>query len=644
MGVVDWGSPSDEWAPFGKTVSMGDAGGGDDELLLVDRLSRLATVTAELGAASDIDDIVRVAMETLDAPHGAPSRALWLQMDPADGHLVLAGQHGLRDRSLDDFARVDLQSDLPGAIAFRERRTLHSSSPADTAKRYPELTEVDRSAAGWVVIPLVVEREAFGVLVFGSDEDLTEIELAFLETVAGQLAQAVSRIRLADALEARARQAVRDAERERRRRVQLEFLAELTVTAIQARDHRELLRAVTARAVPTLGDWCSIHFVPEEGPIEVVVGHTDPQRVAWANELGHRHPLDLDATSGVGAVIRTGRAELIAEIDDAFVEDAIARSSIDEDEARAILGDLRLTSMITVPLLTRRGVIGAMQFANSESGRLYDEDDLALAEAVAGRVAETLTAHWLTDQHRLISETLQRSLLPPVLATVPGFDIAVRYWPAGAVSEVGGDFYDVFALEDRSWAVVIGDACGTGPNAAALTSIARHTVRAAARHRASHPEVVDWLNQAVLLSDRNLFCTACYATLEPGPDADSWTLRTTAAGHPLPVHRPHGQPSRGLGSPGTLLGMFEEVKSHTASAVLGVGDVVVFYTDGVTDLPPPADLTEAALNQLVDAIPDGWSAGEIAEAIHRDVVERVPDTQRRDDIALVILRVIGPPS
>jgi serine phosphatase RsbU (regulator of sigma subunit) len=622
---------------------MGDVG-RRDESLLVDRLSRLASVAGELAAATNIDDVVRVAMDTLDAPHGAPSRALWLHVDPADDHLVLVGQHGLREQSLDDFGRIGLESDLPGAIAFRERRTLRSESQADTAQRYPELRAAARSSEGFVAIPLVVGVDAFGVLVFGSDEELTVTELAFLETVAGQLAQALSRIRLAAALEARARQAVLDAERERRRRIQLEFLGDLTVTAINARDHRELMRAVTSRAVPTLGDWCSIHFVPEGGPAEVVVGHTDPQRVAWANELGERHPFDPDAPTGVAAVIRSGRSELIPVVDEAVVADAIARSSIDEGEARAILDDLRVTSVITVPLLARRGVIGAMQFANAESGRRYDEDDLALAEAVAGRVAETLTNHWLTDQHRLISETLQRSLLPPVLASVPGLDIAARYWPAGAVTEVGGDFYDVFALDDdASWAVVIGDACGIGPNAAALTSIARHTVRAAARHRAAHPEVISWLNQAVLLSDRNLFCTVCYATLERAADGRSWSIATTAAGHPLPVHRPQGRRARELGTPGTLLGMFDEVSSHTAEATLGLGDVVVFYTDGVTDLPPPADLTEGGLNRLIDTIPEGWSAGEIADAIHQDVVERVPDTQRRDDIALVVVRVTDPP-
>jgi serine phosphatase RsbU (regulator of sigma subunit) len=168
-------------------------------------------------------------------------------------------------------------------------------------------------------------------------------------------------------------------------------------------------------------------------------------------------------------------------------------------------------------------------------------------------------------------------------------------------------------------------------------------VRAAARHQASHPDVIDWLNEAVLLSNRNLFCTACYATFERRADGRSWTLETTAAGHPLPVHRPRTGPARTVGVPGTLLGMFDEVRHHTAATRLEMGDVVVFYTDGVTDLPPPADLTEEEMNALIDDVADRGSAAEIANAIHRDVVERVPDTQRRDDIALVVVRVVEPP-
>ena len=90
-----------------------------------------------------------------------------------------------------------------------------------------------------------------------------------------------------------------------------------------------------------------------------------------------------------------------------------------------------------------------MQLVSAESGRHYDEEDLALAEAAAGRLAEALDAAWFADQQRNIAVTLQQALLPPALPAIPGIDIAARYWPAGA-NAVGGDFYDVFAIDDHS--------------------------------------------------------------------------------------------------------------------------------------------------------------------------------------------------
>ena len=253
--------------------------------------------------------------------------------------------------------------------------------------------------------------------------------------------------------------------------------------------------------------------------------------------------------------------------------------------------------------MTTEGVIGAMQFVSAESGRHYDDDDVALARAAAGRVAETLRNHWLTDQHRHISVTLQEALLPPQLPDVPGLEVAARYWPAGAVSEVGGDFYDLFATGERSWCTVIGDACGTGSNAAALTSIARHTVRAAARHGFGHVDVIRWLNEAS--STRAATCSARPATppstTMPSRGPGRWS-RSPPATPSRSCAPPKGR-ARLIGRPGTLLGVFDTVNAHPAVTTLRNGDFVVFYTDGVTDLPPPADLSDQQFLSLARRTP-----------------------------------------
>jgi PAS domain S-box-containing protein len=428
------------------------------------------------------------------------------------------------------------------------------------------------------------------------------------------------------------------AHRERLRHERLEFLAGLTDASLAARDHEEFIELVTNAAVPRLGDWCALYFMPEVGgPVERRVAHVDSAKVAWVDSLSDRHPYDPDAATGVAAVIRTGTTEFLPVIDQTVVDATLMGSDIDAAELREILEALALTSVITVPLTTPRGVIGAVQFVSAESGQRYDEEDLSLAKAAAGRIAAALDNLWFTEQHRAISAALQRALLPPDVPAIEGVDLAVRYWPAGSASEVGGDFYDVFDLGHRRSAIVIGDVCGTGPNAAAVTSIARHTVRAAARHDQDHATVLGWLNEAVNNSGRGLFCTACYATLEPS--GGGYRLRSAAAGHPLPlIVRADGRVER-LGRPGTLLGVFPDTTSHTAETDLGAGDSVVFYTDGVTDLPPPFGLDDDQVATMMAEAVQGRSAKESADAIDEFLSDRLPSTQRRDDTALVVLRI-----
>ncbi len=264
---------------------------------------------------------------------------------------------------------------------------------------------------------------------------------------------------------------------------------QITDTALAAADHLQFMRDVAAAAVPKLGDWCSIHFQPEAGaPFEVVVAHADPARVEWADTLSKRFPYNPDGDHGIPLVIRTGRTEFIERVTDDFIDAALERGAVrsrrDAIRARrpgAHQRDHRAThdgaghdrrDAVRRP----RSRAGPTSATTSRSPR-----------SAASRIADALDNMWLTGQHRHISATLQRSLLPPKLPEIDGIDLAVRYWPAGAAVAAGGDFYDVFAIAPSTWSLLIGDVCGTGPDAAALTGITRHTVRAAARHGPGPP-------------------------------------------------------------------------------------------------------------------------------------------------------------
>jgi PAS domain S-box-containing protein len=446
--------------------------------------------------------------------------------------------------------------------------------------------------------------------------------------ITDRIEQDLERQRLADV-------AALAADNERLQRERLEFLAAINEALNASSTTREVMVNVTRRAVPRLGDWCTIHVLAQDGRSspEVEVAHVDPAMVRHARELQDRFPYDPDAPNGVPAVIRSGVTEFYPEISD----DLIASMDL-EDDARELVTNLDLRSAITVAMKKRGRVVGALQFIATTQSRRYTADDVALAETVAGRIASSIENLRLNEREREIARTLQRSLLPPSLPDMPGIETAVRYWPHGTATEVGGDFYDLFGLEDDgNFALVLGDVCGTGPAAAALTGLARHTIRDSAWHGDAHADVLAALNRAVRRSGDETFLTCVYATIDTTRDA----IRLTVAcgGHPLAVHvGPHGASS--VGVHGTLLGPFDHVDISPIEVTLSAGDVVVFHTDGATDVAPPHDLDETGWTNLVnDAVGSGGTADEVAHRIQQALEAILPFESRNDDIALLVLAV-----
>jgi PAS domain S-box-containing protein len=425
------------------------------------------------------------------------------------------------------------------------------------------------------------------------------------------------------------------ADSERLQRERLEFLGEINDALQRSSTVREIMVNVTTQTVPRLGDWCSIHVLPATGVQvpEVEVAHVDGDMVAYARELQERFPYQPDAATGVAHVIRTGETEFYPDI----TPDVVAELDLTE-EIRSIVTRLALRSAMCVPLSKRGRILGAMQFVMSSSSRRYTDDDVALARSAADRIASSITNLRLQEQQRVIASTLQNSLLPRALPDITGVEIAVRYWPGGHGNEVGGDFYDVFRLDDaHHWAVVIGDVCGTGPAAAALTGLARHSIRASAWHGDTPVEVLASLNHAVLESRTESFLTTAYATVRT--DGPRPVLTVACGGHPPPL-RVGRDGITTIGTPGKLLGMFEDAGSTPVSTPLEPGDLVVFYTDGATDLPPPHALDNAEFISMVEqATGKAATAEEVADRLHDALDSVLSFDDRNDDVALLIMRI-----
>ncbi len=183
---------------------------------------------------------------------------------------------------------------------------------------------------------------------------------------------------------------------------------------------------------------------------------------------------------------------------------------------------------------------------------------------------------------RQLVRSLQQTLIPPVTPTVAGLDLAAAYRPAGDGSEVGGDFYDVFQIGHDDWIVAVGDVTGKGAEAAAVTALARYTIRAAAVITAEPEAILTTLNDVLRQDDMTTrWCSVVMARLTR--DTPGWIVEVIHAGHPLAVLVPaHGRVIE-LGRPGTILGAVATADLTPVRRSLGPGEAVVLYTDGVTE-------------------------------------------------------------
>jgi PAS domain S-box-containing protein len=448
--------------------------------------------------------------------------------------------------------------------------------------------------------------------------DITERQRAQVE-----LAQALERER-----EARA---VAEAAEERAR-----FLADAGALLDASLDYETTLQNVARLVVSRMADWCGVDIVEQGGGFRsVAVAHVDPEKVRRARQMTERYPPDQDAETGVANVIRTGVSELYPEI----TWDMVEPSAVD-DEHRELLRELQLRSIMIVPMVARGRTLGAITFVGAESGRTYSEVDLELAEELARRSAMAVDNARLYTELSGIADTLQAELLPTEIPDIPGVDVAVRYRAAGELNRVGGDFYDVFGRGPNEWAIVIGDVSGKGAPAAAVTALARYTLRTATASAATPSVALDALNEALLERRRDQeFCSVALAfvTLRD----DGLDVKLSLGGHPPALVKGADGELREYGTPGLLMGFAHDPPLTDDDLRLGPGDTLLLYTDGVTDASRDGDrFGDERLRALTRDLNPGLHASELAETIENTAVAHAAH-HPQDDMALVAVQVPG---
>jgi len=345
------------------------------------------------------------------------------------------------------------------------------------------------------------------------------------------------------------------------------FLAQAGVVLASSLDYEQTLQRIARLAVPRLADWCAVSL--PEGHVfrTVAVAHADPAKLEAVHAYQASYPVPVASSTGSATVLRTGASQVVNDAQlDKLTDDPVRR------EALAALG---LHSVLIVPMTVGGRVIGTIAFVSAESRKVFTDADRRLGEELGRRAGAAVENARLYRERTHIARTLQRGLLPDALPDIPGMRLSSLYRPAGEENLVGGDFYDAFPTP-QGWMLLVGDVTGRGAEAAAQTGQARHTLRTAGMLLGDPTRALEQLNRA--LADRRALTPCTVAIVH----VTARTSEILCAGHPQPLLIRGGEPHP-VGPSGPMLGAWPDSTWRADTLDLQPGDVLVLYTDGVTD-------------------------------------------------------------
>ena len=363
---------------------------------------------------------------------------------------------------------------------------------------------------------------------------------------------------------------------------------------------------------------------------QFAIGPDDPGLAELTSALA---AVDPPTGSVPCTVHESGHPALIAHAEDT----GILGSSLDGEP---LLSKLDATSVLSVPLADGENRYGVLTLVRRAGGH-FKVADLALVTELGEQMALAIRVNRMFRRRADTVEALHGSLMPRRRPQIPGVEIAATYLAAAEDPEVGGDFYDVYQTLD-GWGLAVGDVCGMGEEAAAVTAAARHAIRVLGRRCADPGEVLAGTNEIVLAEELGLdggFVTASIAHL-------TWQdgkLRVVlgSAGHPAAaVLRSDGR-VRMMGGGGLPLGLFPDAEPATQELDLDVGDVLFLYTDGVAQARGP-DNTYFQ-DRLADELADlaGLAPDQLVAAMRR-AMNDFTGGNLIDDVTMLVIRAGQP--
>lgn len=385
-----------------------------------------------------------------------------------------------------------------------------------------------------------------------------------------------------------------------------------------------MLRAI----IPQFADWMSVYLEKRDGDgFEIIaMRHWDERRHAIVQELiGTAFITEKSATA---RVLSTGQSLLLTQ----YPEDlrAVSVNSRYFEQVQ----QLGLRSAIVVPLKRRGRVIGAVHVIRGDNPANFDREDLRLVEELVRRLTPAIYNAEAYERERLVARHFQEAALPAALPKLRELEFDAVYEAARTEATVGGDWYDVFHVDDERLIVSVGDVAGHGLRAATMMSTLRQSVRAFSLTTASPAQLMQLLRRLVAKEYAGIYATAFVGVISPG----SGRFEYTSAGHPAPLIRlADGRIEELDGARRALLGVDDDEGAPAAVTMLAEGSLLVLFTDGLTESSRDVIDGERRLRSALASAEVGNSE-QPAQVIHRKLLPK----GTFDDAAVLCVRYLGP--
>jgi serine phosphatase RsbU (regulator of sigma subunit)/putative methionine-R-sulfoxide reductase with GAF domain len=566
-----------------------------------------------------VDDAIHGLLAAFGERLGWDLTCLWV-VEPDHEVLRAAGLWVHDAEAHGSFQQATRQAALPLGVGL-PGRVWSTGSPAsidelDHDDNFPRAEAAHASAlTTGFAFPIEHDGELLGVIEMFRvrPEPIDAEQSAVLAGIGAHLGQYLDR--------------ARSRERRARSETRLRLLTQANSLLARWLDYPEALDDLCALLIPELAEACVVDLVEDSALVRVGQAYVDPDHADAAERLEELAPLDTIA-AGPMTVVRSGQSLVYEDI--GSEEMALG---LPDNVPADLIARLSPTSSMIVPLMGRGTAVGTLTL--SRRGGRFEDEDRRFAEELGRHVGLAVANSQLFEREHAIAAALQQSLLPPTLPLVPGLEVAARYEPGGTRLAVGGDFYDLFPTAPGQWYAIVGDVCGTGAEAAAITSQVRYTARALASRVAGPRELLAEINLALVDRNDSRFCTVLVAQL--AVDDDRVRVVLASGGHPPPVLVSR-QGTRLVEVRGTLLGVYDRVVHDEVHLELGPGEALALYTDGVTESRDPEgrQLGEERLVELLHACVD-----EHAEKTATQVIEAAVHHAAfgpADDIAVLVVR------